>query len=102
MAPMSLRICLIAAEIAPFSKTGGLADVCGALTKYLQAEGHDVRVFTPLYALIDRSKLEHDAVEGLQNLPLEVGPHSYLYSVRIARVPGTRAHVYFIDCPALY
>jgi starch synthase len=102
MGPMPLRICLIAAEIAPFSKTGGLADVCGALTKYLQAEGHDVRVFTPLYALIDRSKLEHDAVEGLQNLTLEVGLHRYLYSVRIARVPGTRAHVYFIDCPALY
>jgi starch synthase len=99
---MTLKICLIGSEVAPFSKTGGLADVCGALTKYLQADGHDVRVFTPFYSAIDRSGLEDDAVEGLQDLPLEFGPRRYRYSVRIARVPGTRAHVYFIDCPELY
>lgn len=99
---MTLKICLIAAEVAPFSKTGGLADVCGALTKYLQAEGHEVRVFTPLYSVIDRLTLEEDALEGLQDLPLELGPHRYRYSVRIARLPGTHAHLYFIDCPELY
>jgi hypothetical protein len=38
MRRMNLKICLIGSEVAPFSKTGGLADVCGALTKYLQAE----------------------------------------------------------------
>ena len=99
---MSLRICHIAAEVAPFSKTGGLADVCGALTKYLHAAGHEVRVFTPLYSVIDRTALDDQPIAGLQNLPLELGSHRYRYSVRAARVPGTRAAVHFIDCPALY
>ena len=99
MRRMTLKICLIGSEVAPFSKTGGLADVCGALTKYLQAEGHEVRVFTPLYSAIDPGMLEQELVEGLQDLPLE---RRYRYSVRIARLPGTRAHLYFIDCPALY
>jgi starch synthase len=46
---MPIRICLIASEAAPLAKTGGLADVAGALTKYLHAAGHDVRLFMPLY-----------------------------------------------------
>ena len=99
---MSLSICLIGSEVAPFSKTGGLADVSGALTKYLHGAGHDVRVFTPLYSAIDRSALEPHPVPGLQDVPLEVGAHRYRYSVLAARVPGTSADVYFIDCPTLY
>jgi starch synthase len=99
---MKLKICLIGSEVAPFSKTGGLADVCGALTKYLHAAGHDVRVFTPLYSAIDRTAIEPHPVPGLQDVPLEVGAHRYRYSVLAARVPGTSAEVYFIDCPTLY
>jgi starch synthase len=99
---MNLKICLIASEVAPFSKTGGLADVAGALTKYVQAQGHDVRTFTPLYEVIDRNVLEHQAVPGLADLELQIGAHRYRYSVLAARVPGTQGFVYFIDCPAFY
>jgi starch synthase len=99
---MTLKICLVGSEVAPFSKTGGLADVCGALTKFLHAAGHDVRVFTPLYSVIDRAAFEHRPVEGLQDVALEVGAHRYRYSVLAARVPGTGAQVHFIDCPVLY
>jgi starch synthase len=44
-----LRILLIASEVAPFAKTGGLADVAGALPRALAALGHDVRVLLPKY-----------------------------------------------------
>lgn len=99
---MSLKICLIASEVAPFSKTGGLADVAGALTKYLQQQEHAVLAFTPLYSAIDRDSLEHQPVAGMADLELQVGTHRYRYSVLAARVPGTRGFVHFIDCPALY
>src|ERR1700683_4045952 len=99
MRPMALKICLIGSEIAPFSKTGGLADVCGALTKYLHAAGHDIRVFTPLYSAIDRTAIELSPVQGLQDVALEFATHRYRYSVIAARVPGTNATVHFIDCP---
>jgi starch synthase len=99
---MALNVCLIASEVAPLSKTGGLADVSGALTKFLHGAGHDVRLFTPLYSSIDRSKLNLRAVEFLQDAALELGPHRYRYSVFAGHLPGSTATIYLIDCPVLY
>jgi starch synthase len=51
------KILLVASEAIPFVKTGGLADVCGALVKNLKARGHDVRLVLPRYWSIDRSQM---------------------------------------------
>ncbi len=99
---MSLRVCLLSAEVAPLSKTGGLADVAGALTKDLAAADHDVRLFTPLYASIDRSKFPMRPVDGLQQVPLQIGPHHYAFSLVTTQLAGSDALVYLIDCPVLY
>ena len=45
-----LKIAMIAAEAVPFAKTGGLADVVGALPKTLRQMGHDAIVIMPYYA----------------------------------------------------
>lgn len=52
-----MKICYLAAEMAPLVKTGGLADVAGALPQVLQLLGHDVRAFLPGYAQINRCDL---------------------------------------------
>src|SRR5205823_7371882 len=51
-----LKILVVSAEVAPFAKVGGLADVAGALPKALRAMGHDVRVVMPRYGSIDVEK----------------------------------------------
>jgi starch synthase len=99
---MSLAVGLLSAEVAPLSKTGGLADVAGALGKYLAAAGHDVRLFTPLYASIDSTKYPMRPVDGLQHVPLQIGPHHYVYSMMTTRLPGSDALVYLVDCPVLF
>ncbi len=46
------RIAVVASEVAPFSKTGGLADVTGSLPKVFAEMGNEVAVFTPFYGKI--------------------------------------------------
>jgi len=82
-----LRIALLASEIAPFSKTGGLADVSAALAKHLTAAGHEVLTVTPLYSDIDRAALGLGASSA---------------GVATASLPGSPAKVHFIDEPRYY
>ncbi|MHB1871017.1 MAG: glycogen synthase [Steroidobacteraceae bacterium] len=99
---MSLRVALLASEATPLSKTGGLADVAGALAECVHAAGHDARLFTPGYAAIDRSRFAPQPVAGLQDLPLQIGPHRYVFSLSEVRLPGAGVPAYLIECPALY
>jgi starch synthase len=51
-----LRILFATPEAVPFAKTGGLADVAGALPKFLQALGCEVRLVMPYYRMVKDSK----------------------------------------------
>ena len=50
-----MRVLFATSECVPFVKTGGLADVAGALPPVLQRKGVDVRVILPLYSAIPDS-----------------------------------------------
>ena len=45
-----LKIFVASSEMTPLAKTGGLADVVTALSEYLDAKGHDIRVLIPQYS----------------------------------------------------
>jgi starch synthase len=57
-----LKILILAAEIVPFAKVGGLADVVGALPKSLKALGHDVRLAMPRYGQVDPVRFDLQTV----------------------------------------
>jgi starch synthase len=97
-----LKLCILSSEIMPYAKTGGLADVTGALIQEFRRLGHDIRGFMPLYAPVRRAHPGLQPVLGLQNLPLSMGQARYTFSVLTASYPGTDIPMYFIDCPAMY
>ena len=97
-----MKICFMTAEMAPFAKAGGLADVSGALVKYLHAAGHDIRLFLPAHAAIRRAGLDIYPVAFLQDVPVSIGALQYRFSVQTARLPGTAAFIYLVDCPAVF
>ena len=78
---MPYRVLFITAEYAPFAKTGGLADVSTALTRYLHRRGDDVRVFMPYYRQVAAANLVLWPVDFLQDLKLVLGEHRYRYRV---------------------
>ena len=102
VSPRPLKICLASSEFAPLAKTGGLADVCAALSVYLDSNGHDLRVLIPLYSTIDTSNLDISQNSRLQDLSLHIGNHILNYSIDSTRIPGTSLTVYLLRCPELY
>lgn len=87
----SLHIAFVASEMAPFVKTGGLADVIGALPKALAALGHRVSVFLPRYGSI---AYPPGQFLGSTQVPLDGVPRSAGY---FERVLGERVRVVFVD-----
>ncbi len=53
-----MKIVMCASEVVPFAKTGGLADVAGALPQALETEGQDVIIVMPRYKAIQDSKFK--------------------------------------------
>ncbi|MFH1128047.1 MAG: glycogen synthase GlgA [Candidatus Omnitrophota bacterium] len=51
-----MKIAICAAEVVPFAKTGGLADVCGALPLALEEQNQEVIIIMPRYKAIQDSK----------------------------------------------
>ena len=47
------KVCIVSAEMAPFAKVGGLADVANSLSRTLASMGHEVSVFVPRYGFLD-------------------------------------------------
>jgi starch synthase len=88
-----MKILHIAAECAPFAKTGGLGDVVGALPKALRKLGHDVRVVLPLYRGID-----WNAQEVLPHvLVVPLGGGNRYGGVRRGTLPGSDVPIYFVE-----
>ncbi|MBN1385207.1 MAG: glycogen synthase [Elusimicrobia bacterium] len=83
-----MKILIATSECVPFIKVGGLADVCGALGKYLKQEKHDVRIILPLYKKIDREKFGIKEIPGKFSIPFGSGSFEVsLAQTKINNVP---------------
>lgn len=91
-----MRVLHIASEATPFAKTGGLADVLGALPQALAALGDEVGVVLPRYS----SVRAEGARRVLDALPLTVGAYSYLAGVDEVVLDEVR--YFLVDIPALF
>src|SRR5882757_6576777 len=90
------RILMVTSEAAPFAKTGGLADVLGALPPALVKLGEQVAVVMPRYGSIRLDNSER----VLPAMPLSLGPRTFTAAIDQVERQGVR--YLFVDCPALY
>jgi len=93
----ALRVLIAASEGVPFSKTGGLADVIGALPEALAAEGLQVAVVLPRYRA---TKLEN-AKTLVPSLTIPLGGGLYFPSI-LEAATKSRVRWLFVDYPPYY
>ena len=93
-----LKVLVATAELAPFAKLGGVADVSAALSKELRRLGHDVRVVLPRYRQVDIAK--HGLRPIVTDLQVPLGSQKLAATIYEGRL-GDMV-VYFVDCPQLY
>ncbi|NLI14998.1 MAG: hypothetical protein GX409_01795 [candidate division Zixibacteria bacterium] len=90
----SMKICYVSPEVVPFAKTGGLADVAGALPKALAKLGNIVKVFMPLYSQVDRNKFQISKV--IESLAIEVDEKTELFDLYHCRMVESECDFYFV------
>ena len=91
-----MKIMFASAEVAPFSKVGGLADVVGSLPKVLEKMGHEIAIFTPLHGCIDQSKYDIKEIPN-SKLTINYSYGEYYFTLKMAKLPGSNINVFFLD-----
>ncbi len=94
-----MKILMVASEAAPYAKTGGLADVLGALPHALAARGEEVAVLLPLYRSTAAALTTAEHVYDRMNIWLAPGQS---FRVNILRSLDNGVIFYFVDCPPLF
>lgn len=90
-----MRILYVASEAVPFAKTGGLADVVGALPKYVRQLGHEAAVVLPKYRGVKALKVL------LPSLTVSLGGELKFCAVHESEsIGGVR--FFLVDYPAYY
>src|SRR5271154_3129104 len=94
-----MKILLASSEVHPFSKTGGLADMVGALGKALARDGHEARIVTPLYRGIREQFPKIRREDWYFNLPMGASwVQAELWSLEVE----AGLVVYFVNQPGFF
>ena len=93
-----MKILFVAAEVDPWVKTGGLADVAGALPTALCAAGHDVRVVMPRYRVMRERDVPVAGPVAATFLP--VG--EWAEEMRVWRLAAGTTPTWLLDIPAAF
>ena len=92
-----MRVAILTSEAMPFAKTGGLADVSGALPKALREQDVDARLILPLYDQIDRRLLNDKIIEGIR-----VEWRGQVHHIRALQSDVGGAPTYLIQAPEFF
>jgi len=97
-----LKICFVSSEVVPFAKTGGLADVAGALPVALKELDQDIRVMMTKYKSINERKFVLREVIRLKEVNFKMGDVSLIAAGKTAFLPNSKVHVYFLHIPEYF
>lgn len=89
-----MQVIFMAAEMAPFVKVGGLADVVGSLPQALVKLSVDVKTFLPFYGLINKRKYNIKLYK--KDIALKINEREHKFDLYKCLLPGSKVPVYLI------
>ena len=95
-----LKVLFVSSEAVPFAKTGGLADVSGALPKALKGIGVDVRLVLPFYRMAKEQKFNYQLLN--EDLEVSLGNQSLKGDVKGLSNKENDFPVYLVEKEELY
>lgn len=98
---LSMNILMVTSETVPFSKSGGLADVVGALSSALAGEGHFVKVFMPMYSFIEEKGFKKSSSFSVPMISSEEKVETVEKKLGKVIYVGLK-HPYFTDRKGIY
>ncbi|MGQ9855529.1 MAG: glycogen synthase [Fervidobacterium sp.] len=106
-----MRIAMVSYEVYPFAKVGGLADVVGALPKYLERQGVTVDIYMPYHKKVDENAAKFGyTIEKLsEGIGLPVLSTTEKFDIYKTKLPGTKdvnvfliANEYYFSADEVY
>src|SRR5574340_648535 len=97
---MTVKVVYVSSEVVPFAKTGGLADIAGAIPKSLQKLGVEIIVLMPFYGIIKEN--QYPLVKTNIQFGVKIDDELKSGYVYKGFLPDTEVPVYFLDNEQYY
>ncbi len=90
-----MKVVMACSEMVPFAKTGGLADVAGALPKYLVPNGVELICFLPYYSKVRESGIK--AKKTSLSFGIILDDQEKKVTIHKTTIPGTKVTLYLVE-----
>ncbi len=94
---MSANILYVCSNVDPYTPDGLIAKMCRTIPQQVQEQGMQVRMFMPLYGLINERRGQLHEVIRLSGMNLILAQSDHQLIIKVASIAGARLQVYFID-----
>ena len=95
-----MKVVYLSSEVVPFAKTGGLADIAGAIPKSMQELGIEIVVLMPLYGII--KERQYPLTKTNIQFEVKIGDKLKSGCVYKGFLPNTQVPIYFLDNEQYY
>ena len=95
-----MNVVYLSSEVVPFAKTGGLADIAGAIPKSLQKLGVEIIILMPLYGII--KEIKYPLTKTNIQFEVKIGDKPRSGCVYKGFLPDTQVPIYFLNNEQYY
>jgi starch synthase len=89
-----MKVLMVASEMVPYAKTGGLADVVGSLPLALQKADMEIKSILPYYSMVEQAGV--DVTAELIGIPVEIGNEKFTGNI-LRKKGADGGEVYFVQ-----